>query len=64
MLCGDGVINHLFSIKLYFPWKHSMECAEGLFDKRDLVKRCENLNFISRAGCQDVHENLPQEERA
>lgn len=58
MACGDGVINHLFSIKLHFPCKHIMECAEGLFAKRDLVQKCEKLNFISRTGCQDMSEGF------
>lgn len=37
----DSVINHPFRIKLDLPWEHIMGCAEGLFDKRSLVKRCE-----------------------
>lgn len=48
------VINHPFSIKLDFPWKHIMECAEGCLDKRGIVKRCEKPNSKSTAGCQDI----------
>lgn len=55
---GDGVISSPFSIKLDFPWKHIMECAEGLLDERCLVKRCENPNFRNVTGCQDISEYL------
>lgn len=41
----DRVTNHPFSVKLDIPWKPIMECAEGIFDKRGLVKRCKKLNF-------------------
>lgn len=51
----DGVINHPFSVERDFPWKPIMGCAEGLFDKRSLVKKCEKLNFKPRAGCQALH---------
>lgn len=52
---NDGVINHPFRIKQDLPWKHIMGCAEGLFDKRSLVKRCEKTNFESIADFQVIH---------
>lgn len=48
---GDGVINHPFSTKLDFPWQHTTECAEGILDKKGLVKRYEKLNLTRIAGC-------------
>lgn len=52
---NDGVINHPLKMKQDLPWKHITGCAEGFFDKRSLVKRCEKTNLESIAGFKFTH---------